>query len=82
MLAAPDNDHEGMTDREQKKWIQPMPKREERVFSLLTKKPEDGLLPGQVKKRIRTIIWENLNYVKSEASMQKTLEELDRLREN
>jgi len=54
---------------------------EKRVFSLLTKTPEDGFLPGQVKKRLRTVIWEHLNYVKSEASLQKTLEELERLRE-
>ena len=54
---------------------------EERVMGLLRTSPQDGLIPGQVKHRLRKIIWENLNYIKSEGSMQKAMEELHRFRE-
>lgn len=42
---------------------------EERVFGYLTREPKEGLLPGQVKKRIRKAMWEHMNYIKDEASM-------------
>jgi len=55
-------------------------KEKERVFGMLNTNHEDGLLPGQVKKRIRTIVWENFNYIKSEASMQEALAKLEQLK--
>ena len=53
----------------------------ERVYGLLCTLPVDGLLPGQAKKRLRTLIWDHLNYIKSESSLQKALEQLERFRE-
>jgi len=50
-----------------------------RVFGLTRTEPSDGLLPGQVKKRIRRAMWEHHNYVKTEASMRRALDELRRI---
>jgi succinate dehydrogenase / fumarate reductase flavoprotein subunit len=50
-----------------------------RVFGLARTAPGDGLLPGQVKKRIRRAMWEHHNYVKTEASMRRALDELRRI---
>ena len=52
---------------------------EVRVHGLLRTEPRDGLLPGQVKKRIRRAMWEHMNYVKTEASMRQAEAELDRI---
>lgn len=54
---------------------------QQRIFGLLRKRRDGNLLPGQVKKRIRTIIWEDFNYIKSEQKMQKALERLNQIRE-
>ena len=53
----------------------------ERVFGLLRTRPKDGLLPGQVKKRLRTLVWEHLNYIKSESSLQNATEKLIQFQE-
>ena len=52
---------------------------ERRVFGLLRTEPVQGLLPGQVKKRIRRAMWEHMNYIKTEASMLAAQAELDRI---
>ena len=52
---------------------------ERRVFGLLRTEPAQGLLPGQVKKRIRRAMWEHMNYIKTEASMLTAQAELDRI---
>ena len=52
---------------------------ERRVFALLRTEPGQGLLPGQVKKRIRRAMWEHMNYIKTEASMLAAQAELDRI---
>ena len=52
---------------------------ERRVFGLLRTAPGEGLLPGQVKKRIRRAMWEHMNYIKTEASMLAAQAELDRI---
>ncbi len=52
---------------------------EARVFGMLRKEPRDGLLPGQVKKRIRRAMWDHMNYIKTEASMRTAQAELDRI---
>ena len=52
---------------------------ERRVFGLLRTEPAHGLLPGQVKKRIRRAMWEHMNYIKTEASMTAARDELDRI---
>ena len=52
---------------------------EQRVFGLLRTEPGEGLLPGQVKKRIRRAMWEYMNYIKTEASMMAAQDELDRI---
>mgnify|MGYP000669197937 CR=1 FL=1 len=54
-------------------------KEKDRVFSLLRTEPRDGFLPGQVKRHIRTIIWEDFNYIKSESQMQTALDRLQQL---
>jgi len=51
---------------------------EERLLGILTAAPQNGLIPGQVKRKLRKIVWEHFNYIKSEKSMQRALEELDR----
>ena len=50
-----------------------------RVFGLLRTEPGQGLLSGQVKKRIRRAMWEHMNYIKTEASMMSAQAELDRI---
>lgn len=50
-----------------------------RVTGLARVAPADGLLPGQVKKRIRRCMWENHHYVKTDASIRHTLKELRRI---
>ena len=52
---------------------------ERRVFGLLRTEPARGLLPGQVKKRIRLAMWEHMNYIKTEASMLAAQAELERI---
>lgn len=52
---------------------------ERRVLGLLRTGPSRGLLPGQVKKRIRRAMWEHMNYIKTEASMLAARAELDRI---
>ena len=52
---------------------------EQRVFGLLRTEPGEGLLPGQVKKRIRRAMWEHMNYIKTEESMIAARDELDRI---
>ena len=52
-----------------------------RVTGLFRTEPSEGLLPGQVKKRVRRIMWEKHNYVKTEASMRETLDALMRIEE-
>ncbi len=52
---------------------------EARVFGLLRIEPRSGLLPGQVKKRIRRAMWDHMNYIKTEASMRTAQAELDRI---
>ena len=47
-----------------------------RVFGLLRKEPREGLLPAQIKKRIRRAMWEQMNYIKTESSMLAAKEEL------
>ena len=54
---------------------------EARIFGLFRTEPADGLLPGQVKKRIRKVMWEKHNYIKTEASMQAALNALLRIEE-
>ena len=52
---------------------------ERRVLGLLRTEHRRGLLPGQVKKRIRRAMWEHMNYIKTEASMLAARDELDRI---
>ena len=52
---------------------------ERRVFGLLRTEPVQGLLPGQVKKRIRRAMWEHMNYIKTEGSMLAAQAELERI---
>ncbi len=42
--------------------------------------PGDGYLPAQVIKRIRTVMWEHMNYIKNEATMRRGLETLEGVR--
>jgi succinate dehydrogenase/fumarate reductase flavoprotein subunit len=50
-----------------------------RVFGLFRTEPKDGLLPGQVKKRIRRAMWDHHGYIKTEETMQRALVELQRI---
>ena len=52
---------------------------EARIYGLFRTEPAEGLLPGQVKKRIRKVMWEKHNYIKTEASMQEALDDLLRI---
>lgn len=54
---------------------------EQRVQRQLKVKGEPGLLPAQVKKRIREIMSEKMGYVKSEARMISALGDLTEVRE-
>jgi len=51
-----------------------------RVQARLVTKAKDGLLPAQVKKRIREVMSEKMGYVKSEARMASALDDLARVR--
>ncbi len=46
---------------------------EARVLGVFRTDPQDGFLPGQVKKQIRNVMWEKHNYIKTEKSMQDAL---------
>ena len=48
-------------------------------FRIAANRTRAGLLPGQVKKRIRRAMWEHMNYIKTEASMLAARAELDRI---
>jgi succinate dehydrogenase/fumarate reductase flavoprotein subunit len=54
---------------------------ERRVLSRLKKKPQGGVTPAQVKKRIREIMMEQMGYVKNLKKMRTALDELARVRE-
>lgn len=51
----------------------------ERIMNLFRTEPADGLLPGQVKKRIRKAMWRHHNYIKTEGTMRTALDELRRI---
>jgi len=55
---------------------------QERVQGRLSRKTGDGLLPAQVKKRIRAVMSEKMGYVKSEARMTSALGELAAIRDD
>jgi succinate dehydrogenase/fumarate reductase flavoprotein subunit len=55
---------------------------EQRVLSCLKRRPEGGILPAQVKKRIREIMWEDVGYVKNETKMRTALVKLEEVRES
>ncbi len=55
---------------------------EQRVLSRLRRRPEGGILPAQVKKRIREIMWEDVGYVKNETKMRGALAKLEEVRES
>lgn len=66
--------------------LQPLPEeqvqREQRRLQVrLKSKGEAGLLPAQVKKRIREIMTEKMGYVKSESRMASALDDLSEVRE-
>lgn len=52
-----------------------------RVESKRVMRPQDGYLPQQVKTRIRAVMADRMGYVKTEASMQAALAELDEIRQ-
>jgi succinate dehydrogenase/fumarate reductase flavoprotein subunit len=52
----------------------------ERVQRYFRTEPGDGYLPAQVIKRIRTVMWEHMNYIKSEGVMQQGLRKLQQIR--
>ena len=52
----------------------------ERLEGLFTTQPEEGLLPAQVKKQIRDMMWEHMGYIKSEKSILEGLQGLKRIR--
>lgn len=52
----------------------------ERLTLLLCTEPADGFSPAQIKKQIRTVMWEEMNYFKTEAAMQAALDRLRRIR--
>jgi succinate dehydrogenase / fumarate reductase flavoprotein subunit len=56
-------------------------KEEQRVLSRLRVKPNSGVRPAEVKKRIRQIMWEKMGYIKNERKMQEALSELADVRE-
>jgi len=43
-------------------------------------KKKEGLLPAQIKKRIRAVMWEGFHFVKNEEAMQKSLEGVKNIR--
>jgi succinate dehydrogenase / fumarate reductase flavoprotein subunit len=50
-----------------------------RILSLLRTEPKDGLSPAQIKRRLRDLTWEHLNYMKSEASLRSALTGLEQI---
>jgi succinate dehydrogenase / fumarate reductase flavoprotein subunit len=66
-------------------WAEPDPVQVDaevkRLTDLFTTEPAEGLLPAQVKKQIRDVMWEHMGYLKSEQGMQEGLEALGRVRE-
>jgi succinate dehydrogenase / fumarate reductase flavoprotein subunit len=50
-----------------------------RLSELFTTQPEQGLLPAQVKKQIRDVMWEHMGYVKSEKSILDGVAALQRI---
>lgn len=59
----------------------PVAEEERRVMAHLKLRPEGGVLPGQVKKRIREIMWDKMGYVKNETKMREALAQLAEVRE-
>jgi succinate dehydrogenase / fumarate reductase flavoprotein subunit len=51
-----------------------------RVQGYFRTEPSAGLLPAQVIKQIRAVMWEHMNYVKHEAAMREGLDKLARIR--
>ena len=51
-----------------------------RVYRRLAAKPQDGLLPAQVKKRVRQVMSEKMGYAKSAARMASALDDLAEIR--
>lgn len=47
-----------------------------RIDNLATRTFAGSLTPAQVKKRLRSIMWEDMNYVKNEQTMTRALERL------
>jgi len=56
-------------------------KEEQRVLSRLRMRPDAGVRPAEVKKRIRQIMWEKIGYIKNEQRMNEALSELAEVRE-
>jgi succinate dehydrogenase/fumarate reductase flavoprotein subunit len=52
-----------------------------RVESLSQPAGVDGIAPAQVKRQIRSLTWQHMNYIKSEASLITALEEFQRIRD-
>ncbi|MCL4458898.1 MAG: FAD-binding protein [Chloroflexi bacterium] len=53
---------------------------EARVFGQLRTEPREGYLPAQVKRQIRETMWKYMGYVKSEATLNEGLRQLQRVR--
>ena len=54
---------------------------EQRVLSRLRARPDAGLRPTEIKKRIRKIMWDKMGYIKNERKMHEALAELAEVRE-
>lgn len=54
---------------------------QERVQRRLAQRSPQGLLPAQVKKRVRAVMTDRMGYVKSEARMAAALDELAEIRD-
>jgi len=52
----------------------------QRVQGYFRTEPRQGLLPAQVIKQIRTVMWEHMNYIKRESTMREGLEKVYRIR--
>jgi succinate dehydrogenase / fumarate reductase, flavoprotein subunit len=52
-----------------------------RVLGLFVTDPKEGLLPGQIKKKIRTVMWEHHNYIKTAETMERAYSELQLIEE-
>lgn len=53
-----------------------------RIWGYLKPERSGSLLPAQVKKHIREIMWDHMSYNKSEEGMVKALEKLEDVRQN